>query len=100
MIDYTILTVISIVALILSICCVISLTVLFKWSDCVDEQLECLQKYINTLDYKITKQRGDFNRSLMVSKDKYKEIDDRLNTLQCRLNQERMKDIINGNIKD
>lgn len=100
MIDYTLLTVISIIAFGMSICCAILSIELVKWSECVDEQLECLQRYTNTLDYKITKQRGDFNRSLLTAERKEKELDERMNLLQCRLNQDRMQGIIDGKITE
>lgn len=99
MIDYTILTVISIIALILSICCTISLVTIFKWSECVDDELECSHKYADTLANKIANQRADFNRSLFISERKEKELDERMNLLQQRLNLERMQNIIDGKIK-
>lgn len=99
MIDYTLLTVISIVALILSICCTISLIALFKWSECVDDELECSRRYADTLSNKIQTQRADFNRSLLTSERKEHELDERMNLLQQRLNLDRMQDIIDGKIK-
>lgn len=99
MIDYTILTVISIMVLILSICCIISLVALFKWAECVDDELECSHKYVDTLANKIANQRADFNRSLLTTKRKEKQLDERINLLQQRLNLKRMQNIINGKIK-
>ena len=100
MLDYTILTVISIIALILSISCAISLVMWYKWSESVDVEIECSHKYVDTLANKIAKQRADFNRSLLMTEQKENELDERMNLLQCRLNQDRMQGIINGKIKD
>lgn len=100
MIDYTLLTVISIIALLLSICCAISLVVIYRWSESVDEELECSRRYADALANKIATQRADFNRSLLTTERKENELDERMNLLQCRLNQDRMQGIINGKIKD
>ena len=75
MVDYTVLTVISIIALIISICCVIALIILYKWSECVGDELECSHGYADTLANKIAKQRADFNRSLLTTERKEKELD-------------------------
>lgn len=100
MIDYTLLTITSIIALALAICCGISIAMLFKWSNSVDEELECLSRYIDTLENKIAVQRADFNRSLLTTERKEKELDERMNLLQQRLNLDRMQNIIDGKITD
>lgn len=100
MIDYTLLTVISIIALILSISCALSLIALFKWSECVDDELECSHKYADTLANKIATQRADFNRSLLTAERKEHELDERMNSLQQRLNLDRMQGIMDGKIKE
>lgn len=100
MIDYTLITVISIIALVMSICCAISLIALFKWSECVDDELDCSRNYADTLANKIATQRADFNRSLLTSERKENELNERMNLLQQRLNRDRMQAIIDGKIKE
>lgn len=100
MIDYTLLTVISITALIVSICCAIALIIIYKWSECVDDELECSHSYTDTLANKIATQRADFNRSLLTTERKENELDERMNLLQQRLNINRMNNIKSGKITD
>lgn len=100
MIDYTLLTVISFTALALSIWCIILIVIIYKWTVYVDDELECSRRYADTLANKIATQRADFNRSLLTSERKENELDERINLLQCRLNQDRMQGIINGKITE
>lgn len=100
MIDYTLLTITSIIALALAICCGISIVFVFKWSESVHEDLECLSRYIDTLENKIAVQRADFNRSLLTSERKENELDERMNLLQQRLNLDRMQNIMDGKITE
>ena len=98
MIDYTLLTAISIIALVLSIICVIFALCLNSYLEHLYECFEHLSDYVDILSDRTRKQRSDFNRSLLTTERKEKELDERITTLQCRLNQDRMQNIIDGKI--
>ena len=100
MIDYTLLTVISITALVLAVLTFIFVITLNTYLDRLHDYLEDVDVYTDTLSHKIADQRADFNRSLLTAERKEKELYERMNILQCRLNQDRMQGIIDGKIKE
>lgn len=99
-INYTVLTVISITAFILAVITIIFVIHLDTYLDILNDNIEDVNRYTDVLLDKINKQRADFNRSLLISERKEKELDERMNILQCRLNQDRMQGIIDGKIKE
>lgn len=100
MIDYTLLTVISITALMLAIITFIFVISLNTYLDRLHDYIENVDNYTNTLAHKIANQRADYNRSLLTAERKENELDERMNVLQCRLNQDRMQGIKDGKIKE
>lgn len=100
MINYMVLTVISITAFLLAVITIIFVIHLDTYLDILNDNIEDVNRYTDVLSDKINKQRADFNRSLLTSECKEKELDERMNTLQCRLNQDRMQNIIDGKITD
>ena len=100
MINYMLLTVISITAFLLAVITIIFVIHLDTYLDILNDNIEDVNRYTDVLLDKINKQRADFNRSLLTSERKEKELDERMNTLQCRLNQDRMQNIIDGKITD
>lgn len=94
------LTVISITAFLLAVITIIFVIHLDTYLDILNDNIEDVNRYTDVLLDKINKQRADFNRSLLTSERKEKELDERMNTLQCRLNQDRMQNIIDGKITD
>ena len=100
MIDYTLLTIISILALILSIVNVIFALHINSYFPVLYDCLDDINRYTDTLHSMINKQREDFNRSLLTSERKEHELDERMNLLQQRLNLDRMQGIIDGKIKE
>lgn len=100
MIDYTLLTVISITAFILAAITIIFVIHLDTYLDILNDNIEDVNRYTDVLLDKINKQRADFNRSLLTAERKEKELDERMNLLQQRLNLDRMQNIIDGKITD
>lgn len=98
-INYTVLTVISITAFILAVITIIFVIHLDTYLDILNDNIEDVNRYTDVLLDKINKQRADFNRSLLTAECKEKELDERMNILQCRLNQDRMQGIIDGKIR-
>lgn len=75
---------------------VIGLVVLKRWSECVDDELEIINNTLSALSSDLQKEADRRRRGLLSGENKMNDLDERLKILQCRLNQERMKDIING----
>lgn len=82
--------------LIMNILNVIGLVVLKHWSECVDDELEIINNTLSALSSDLQKETDRRRRGLLSGENKMNDLDERLKILQCRLNQERMKDIING----
>lgn len=82
--------------LIMNILNVIGLVVLKHWSECVDDELEIINNTLSALSSDLQKEADRRRRGLLSGENKINDIDERLKILQCRLNQERMKDIMNG----
>lgn len=75
---------------------VIGLAILKHWSECVDDELEVIDNTLSALSSDLQKEADHRRRGLLSGENKMNDLDERLKILQCRLNQERMKDIING----
>lgn len=75
---------------------IIGLVVLKHWSECVDDELEIIDNTLSALSSDLQKEADRRRRDLLSGENKMNDLDERLKILQCRLNQERMKDIING----
>ena len=82
--------------LIMNILNVIGLVVLKHWSECVDDELEIIDGTLSALSSDLQKEADRRRRGLLSGENKMNDLDERLKILQCRLNQERMKNIING----
>lgn len=82
--------------LIMNILNVIGLVVLKHWSECVDDELEIIDNTLSALSSDLQKEADRRRRGLLSGENKMNDLDERLKILQCRLNQERMKDIMNG----
>lgn len=82
--------------LIMNILNVIGLVVLKQWSECVDDELEIINNTLSALSSDLQKEADRRRRGLLSGENKMNDLDERLKILQCRLNQERMKDIRNG----
>ena len=82
--------------LIMNVLNVIGLVVLKHWSECVDDELEIIDNTLSALSSDLQKEADYRRRGLLSGENKINDLDERLKILQCRLNQERMKDIING----
>jgi uncharacterized protein YoxC len=95
-----VLTVISITAFLLAVITIIFVIHLDTYLDILNDNIEDVNRYTDVLSDKINKQRADFNRSLLTAERKEKELDERMNLLQCRLNQDRMQGIIDGKITE
>ena len=100
MIDYTLLTVISLTAFLMSLVALIFAIRLDTYLDILNDNIEDINRYTDVLLDKINKQRADFNRSLLTSERKENELDERMNLLQQRLNLDRMQNIIDGKITE
>lgn len=75
---------------------IIGLVTLKRWSECVDDELEIIDNTLSALSSDLQKEADYRRRGLLSGENKINDIDERLKILQCRLNQERMKDIMNG----
>ena len=75
---------------------IIGLAVLKRWSECVDDDLEIIENTLSALSSDLQKEADYRRRGLLSGENKMNDFDERLKIIQCRLNQERMKDIING----
>ena len=78
----------------------IGLIVLKRWSECVDVELELHENVLSALSSDLQKEADRRRRGLLAGENKMNDLDERLKILQCRLNQERMQDIIKGKIID
>lgn len=82
--------------LIMNILNVIGLVVLKHWSECVDDELEIINNTLSALSSDLQKEADRRRRGLLSGENKMNDLDERLKIIQCRLNQERIKDIMNG----
>lgn len=78
----------------------IGLITLKRWSECVDDELEVHENVLSALSSDLQKEADRRRRGLLTGENKMNDLDERLKILQCRLNQERMQDIIKGKIID
>lgn len=74
----------------------VGIITLKRWSECVDDELEIINNTLSALSSDLQKEADRRKRGLLSGENKMNDLDERLKILQCRLNQERMKDIING----
>lgn len=75
---------------------IIGLITLKRWSECVDDELEIIDNTLNAVSSDLQKEADRRRRGLLSGENKMNDLDERLKILQCRLNQERMKDMMNG----
>lgn len=75
---------------------IIGLVTLKRWSECVDDELEIINNTLSAVSSDLQKEVDRRRRDLLSGENKMNDLDERLKILQCRLNQERIKDIMNG----
>lgn len=75
---------------------IIGLVTLKRWSECVDDELEIIDNTLSALSSDLQKEADCRRRGMLSGENKMNDLDERLKIIQCRLNQERMKDIMNG----
>lgn len=82
--------------LIMNIFNMVGIIILKQECDSLNGELNYHENKFTSLTNSLLKEADNRTRGLLSGENKMNDLDERLKILQCRLNQERMKDIMNG----